>query len=676
MFDVLRIDPRRTALICLAFTFGAVVYLEIIVAQSFQENHGQFGVPTDETWVHVRFASHIADGQGLTFNDGTLSTGDASPLWVLVLAPIYSLLHPDNTGRVVIAAILSSVGFILSVWAITGLSWWLTQRAWIGLMAGLLTALTGRLIWFALSGLETTTFVALTLLVIWSHLEDLRAMRPAVWRTGILLALATLTRPEGYLLTAIVVLDIAAVAIPREKAWWAAIAALFASWRAILVYGLLAGAYMLLYLAIGGYPLPNSLRAYAQPGWQFSTAIDGFTTSRIDFGPILLILIGVGMLLLVWSSWRRQIPGWALVLWPNLLVVLAVIVGTDRYETSGLNQWVVPAIPYQILAMLVAFVALWEFIGNFLADMRAKQFIQIGAMIAIPFAVFAQGYGIAARVPVDVDEVQRIHLKAADFIEQATRPGQLIALNDIGAIAQVSNRPVLDLVGLVSPEVLAAQDGSPWLTCPYDLQLARVMLRESPVLIGVFPDRYPCLSRWPGAWEPLRAFSVPGQTFEGGSSMVIAAPVWDKWPMLREIPRDTRAVNTVFAQGIELAAYRAEVVQEGLKVTLWWRVHGRPAADYHVFMHLFDAFGTLRGQNDGQPQSNQFPTSWWRTGDIIRDEHLIPLQTVTDLTIQELSLDVGLYNVVNVYRLVVENVAAGSPPDLIKIPLKVETAQS
>src|SRR5690348_3899613 len=126
MFDVLRLDKRRTALIFLAVTFVAVVYLEIVVAQSFQANHGQFGAPTDETWIHVRYASHIADGQGLSFNIGELSTGDASPLWVLLLASIYSILHPDNTARVIIATALSSFGFILSVWSITGLSWWLT----------------------------------------------------------------------------------------------------------------------------------------------------------------------------------------------------------------------------------------------------------------------------------------------------------------------------------------------------------------------------------------------------------------------------------------------------------------------------------------------------------------------------------------------------------------------
>jgi hypothetical protein len=672
MFDVLRVDQRRTALIFLVVTVVAVIYLALITGKSLDTNAGQFGVPTDDTWIQVRFASHVANGDGFSFNPGTLSNGATSPLWVLLLAPFYAIFNPDNTGRIVIAAVLSSIGFILTAWSITGLSWWLTQRAWVGLAAGLLTVLTGRLVWFALSGMETTTFIALTIITVWSHLDDLRALRPSGWRTGVLAGITTLAWPGGYLLTAIIMFDSVIAAIRREKTWSAAAKTLLASWRAALTYLLLAGSYLVLYASIAGYPFPNILRAQTQFGREFPALLDSFATPLEDFGIILLLLVVAGMFFLAWSTWRGQIPGWTLVLWPNLLILAVLLAGKDQYKLDGVNGYVAPAIPFQILALLVTCVALSEFVEKHLPDQRTKQIIVLGAAVAIPFSIFAQGYGIATRIPADVHLLLGPYMQAAEFIKAWTRSDQLIAANDVGIIGQVSDRPVLDLIGLVSPEVTAMHDGSPPYTCPYDLQLARVMLREPPVLISIFPEQYPCLSRWPGAWKPLEAFSSGEGAAGVHPSMVVGAPVWENWPMLRSVPIDTRAVNTVFDQGIELAGYRAAVVDEGLKITLWWRVHGTPTNDYHVYLHMFDASGNLLGQHDDQPQSDQFRTSWWRSGDIIRDEHLIPLQDLNVLDQPGLSLGLGLYNASNSDHLLIQNPAPGAPSDTVTIPLKID----
>ncbi len=81
---------------------------------------------------------------------------------------------------------------------------------------------------------------------------------------------------------------------------------------------------------------------------------------------------------------------------------------------------------------------------------------------------------------------------------------------------------------------------------------------------------------------------------------------------------------------------------EGLvRVVLWWRALEVPPADYTVFVHLVDADGHQRATGDGPPLWGGFPTTMWRPGDVVADEHLIPLPA--DLPAGRYHLQVGWY---------------------------------
>jgi len=88
---------------------------------------------------------------------------------------------------------------------------------------------------------------------------------------------------------------------------------------------------------------------------------------------------------------------------------------------------------------------------------------------------------------------------------------------------------------------------------------------------------------------------------------------------------DRLAVPIAFDGAIALGGVRA--VEEGgmLKVTLWWRGVAALAGDRVVFVHLYDAEGLLVATADGPPLAGGFPTSLWRPGDRVRDEHVASL---------------------------------------------------
>jgi hypothetical protein len=75
-----------------------------------------------------------------------------------------------------------------------------------------------------------------------------------------------------------------------------------------------------------------------------------------------------------------------------------------------------------------------------------------GSVIAAAAAAFWLVGAGAYRVDVNIIENELV--ASARWIESNTSPDALVAAHDIGAIGYFSRRPMLDLAGLISPEVI------------------------------------------------------------------------------------------------------------------------------------------------------------------------------------------------------------------------------
>jgi 4-amino-4-deoxy-L-arabinose transferase-like glycosyltransferase len=87
-----------------------------------------------------------------------------------------------------------------------------------------------------------------------------------------------------------------------------------------------------------------------------------------------------------------------------------------------------------------------------------------------------------------------------------------------------------------------------------------------------------------------------------------------------------------------------------LPLTLYWSAIDFPARDYSAFVHLVDASGTGRAQNDGPPLGQVYPTTRWWPGEILRDRRSISLPI--DLPPDLYRIDVGLYDPATMDHLV------------------------
>jgi 4-amino-4-deoxy-L-arabinose transferase-like glycosyltransferase len=100
-----------------------------------------------------------------------------------------------------------------------------------------------------------------------------------------------------------------------------------------------------------------------------------------------------------------------------------------------------------------------------------------------------------------------------------------------------------------------------------------------------------------------------------------------------------------FGDGIELLGSDVAPTQarpgDKLKVTLFWAAHGRPSADYTVFVHLLDGQGRLQASGDAPPVTGKYPTSLWDDGEVIADPHEVPIDAST--LPGNYLIEVGLY---------------------------------
>ena len=135
-------------------------------------------------------------------------------------------------------------------------------------------------------------------------------------------------------------------------------------------------------------------------------------------------------------------------------------------------------------------------------------------------------------------------------------------------------------------------------------------------------------------------------------------------------------VGARFEEGIALLGYEEDLADDELRLRLFWQASGPVAADYTVFVHVMrgDGFDTpsatqpkLIAQDDAQPARGYYPTSLWRSGDTVVDEHLLRLPEPFDPAVHRVV--VGLYRLETLERLKVLGLDGQVVGDSVTLPI-------
>jgi hypothetical protein len=513
--------------------------LTAFALRAHSDTNGQGGVPLDDAWIHFQFARNLARGDGLSFNPGQPTSGSTAPLWTLLLAAVYGL-----GGRFPAAGqALSGASYLAMLVSTYVLGKRVTSSRWMAWLAGMVVAANGRMVWAGLSALEICMFAALSALAIAAYVED-RVQHRYRLRTATLFGLAALCRPEGYLLFVLSIVDhIWAMnrATNRVSRFAAYVLRFFRRlpYLPVLVFCGLVLPYLLFSWYTSGHLLPNTYHAKASvsllPDRAFRDFMSVGAVYLILDNPLLLPFFLFGLILLLR---RAPLLSW----WTMALPLAYAFIGASLYQHG---RYLMPLIPINGVIAMWGLLEARRLIGRRLSlgrhgaqgatrnrDGPDAGYARLWAMpakylpapetlgIALLFVLCIAG--TAWRLPTtarqyaqNVDNINRMHVALGYWAAENTSPGTVLALNDIGAITYISERPVVDLAGLVTPEVtpsLRALENAE--------QLIRFMMEQGVEYVMIFPNWFPGLAS-SDALEEIHRITLENRTITGGETMIV-----------------------------------------------------------------------------------------------------------------------------------------------------------
>jgi hypothetical protein len=445
-----------------------------------QDRYSLFDFPLDDAWIHRVYARSFAMGHGFAYNPGQQETGSTSPLWIIASSPAHWLEFLGTRTMVVSVKLVGWLFGAAVVFGVVRLSQLLTKSGFAACLAGSLMALEARLLFSALSGMETTLLVAIW---IWACVALVRQRYVSFL---LLLGLAPLARPEALLLMPLALLAMPGV-VRRKRPLWLklGIPAL------PLIPQLLWSAACML---INRHPLPNTFFLKAKPFELGTAELVVAWRGLMQQGLPSLSLYPLGMLVFFGFCfrWRSRAAWQCMALIPlGALVYLLGVCGTRTVVLEGYywTRWLDPgavvlSVPFCVGFPLLVGIAVVG-VKGLQASMAAngtgptktkrrqrREFalrIAAGALTMVFVAISAPQFRRTmldrrSHMATDSRAIAIINVQMGTWIHENTPPDAVVGVNDSGAIRYFGERKTIDLIGLNNSEIafgrLSMQDAA------------------------------------------------------------------------------------------------------------------------------------------------------------------------------------------------------------------------
>ncbi len=439
---------RRTG----RYTVGALLVVVLVASAGYVGMAHVRGVgagfPLDDAWIHQTYARNLALRGEFAFVPGHPSAGSTAPLWTFLLMPGYRLgLMPFAWTWLV--GVGSLLGLALASAHLARVLF--PSDEGLPLPVALAVATEWHQVWGAVSGMETVLFaaVAVALLAQAVRWGEQWPGGGASFRAGLAVGVLALVRPEGILVASVLVGGLLA------HLWRTRPASLSEAARRLLPRGLAVAAGMVLpllpYVALNvhlsGTPFPNTF--YAK---QREYSILYAAPLPVRLGRLALPLLAGPLAVLLPASWwalrpfrgayHRWLPLlWAVGTWGLYAWRLPVAYQHGRY--------LMPAIPPLIVYGVGGLRRLWRGADGSAAWVGSRAWAWVAVATTLAFLVTG-----ADAYATDTAIINGEMVRVAHWVDAHTPPDALIAAHDIGALGYFARRPLLDMAGLISPEVI------------------------------------------------------------------------------------------------------------------------------------------------------------------------------------------------------------------------------
>jgi hypothetical protein len=439
---------------------AAVLFYLVVCALTFG-----VGFPLDDSWIHLTYARNLAEHGEWAFRLGEQSAGSTSPLWTALLSIGFLIgLGPYVWTYLAGCAVLT----LLAIYADKLTRKLVTSyRSWIP-WAGLFFIFAWHLTWSAVSGMETL----LHGLIILAVLGELMTGSRRYLTLGLLTGLSVWVRPDGLTLLGPIIF----VALLSEKSWHLRSEAI---WRTLIGFGSLVLPYVLFNLALSGNAMPNTFYAKQEEYgsfWESKPFLERVSDylAPILASPFLVLIPGA----ILWLVKRIRARDWGTL--ASLLWVLGYIeiyfMSLPAYQHG---RYIIPALPVMYLWGIAGFL---EVVSSPQVNRRLMFIWQaITVVLSLAFAFLG-----ARQNANDVLWVESEMVATAKWVNQNLPSDSRLAVHDIGALGFYVQNPVVDMAGLITPEVV------PFIRD--ETRLAQYLDSNSVDYLISFPSFYPELT--------------------------------------------------------------------------------------------------------------------------------------------------------------------------------------
>ena len=393
----------------------------------------RIGFPLDDTWIHLTYARNFALNGEWSFRLGEGSAGSTSPLWTALLSIGYLIRLAPYVWTYFLGWLVLSLMAIRAENIARGtVMSYQSKIPWVGLFV----ALAWHLTWSATSGMETLLHGLIILIVLSMLMKNSRQYLTL----GLLAGLSVWIRPDGLTLLG----PILFTAFQQEDTFRSRGKALI---EVFIGFGILFVFYLLFNLALSGTPMPNTFYA-KQAEYAEYWLSRPFTERLMDYvlpmitSPFVVLLPG----LFLWIYGVVRERNWgaiAGVIWFIGYVAIYFV----RLPAYQHGRYILPAFPV---------LYLWGMIGmiGYVSSPDAKRQISLLWRTLAAFLVIAFQWIGANQNAREVVMIETQMVRVAQWMNENLPADSVLAVHDIGAIGYFTQNPLIDLSGLVSPDVV------------------------------------------------------------------------------------------------------------------------------------------------------------------------------------------------------------------------------
>ena len=406
----------------------AVLFYLIFSAVIFR-----IGFPLDDSWIHLTYARNLAEHGEWAFRLGERSAGSTAPLWTALLSLGFLIgLAPYVWTYLIGWAVLTILAVYAEKLARGLVPSYRSPIPW----AGLFFVFAWHLTWSAVSGMETLLHGLLILVVLGSLINGSRRYLTLGFLTG----LSIWVRPDGMTLLG----PILFVALFSEKTWRLRGEALF---KTLIGFGSLFLPYLLFNLALSGNPMPNTFYAKQAEFAPFWRTLPFPERVKDYFWPIIASpFIALIPAALIWLVKKIRVQNWGVL--AGLIWVFGYFaIYFARLPAYQHGRYMIPALPVMYL---------WGILGLLETVTSPKTNRRLGFLWHVATAALCIAFEVmgAQQNAYDIFWIESEMVTTAQWIQQNVPPDSRLAVHDIGALGFYVPNPLVDLAGLITPDVV------------------------------------------------------------------------------------------------------------------------------------------------------------------------------------------------------------------------------